>query len=217
LRQIGLVIGMFTVIIGFASGRDLAGLIAYIRTDDFVLALGSLLGLWSFGYGQYRSWQKKHVEIEIARAAPNAIVATPSQAKAQGLQSAPLAALGALAIALLLAACATVGGPETPAQKLYAAQAAYSVAVQAAADYAEGPTADASVVAALNSSNKAVRPAVEYARAYMLCGGSNDSDIVTSGSVAIDCALFDFRPTTVTDYAIVIRSAAIGLLARLAR
>lgn len=117
-----------------------------------------------------------------------------------------------LALALLpLAACATVD-QGTPAQRLYEAQASYGVALAAAVDYAESPTAAPGIVHELNVANKAVQPALAYSRGFILCRGSN-----VPSTAAVDCAKFDFRPTTISSYAIVLRSAAVSILTRIAR
>jgi len=109
--------------------------------------------------------------------------------------------------AVSLSACATVGSPETARQKLYAAYAAYNVAGEAAADYAETPTASPKAVATLNRLRKQAEPGLYYARAYAACRGDNATALAS-----IDCAAFDFRPQTATGYALVINGAARAIL-----
>ncbi len=114
--------------------------------------------------------------------------------------------LFAIAAMLLLAACATVG---SPAQGIYAAYATYSIAVKTAADYAEGPTAEPAIVAKMNAANKRpdVQDAVRYGRAYVLCAGQ------PSGVVGdVQCQLFDFRASTASGYALLLRNTAYALL-----
>ncbi|MBU3078479.1 hypothetical protein [Sphingomonas quercus] len=105
-----------------------------------------------------------------------------------------------------LIACTT---PETPAQGMYEAFGAYSAAVAAAADYAEGPTADPVIVRSLNAVNQAdaVVAARTFGRAYVLCGGSNSATVA-----GIDCAAFAFTPTSVSAQAGALRSATLQLV-----
>ena len=107
-----------------------------------------------------------------------------------------------------LAACATVG---TPGQTLFEAFGAYRLALGAAADYAQTPTANHALVVAMNDANQspAVQTTVTAARAYVLCRGSNMA--VVAG---VDCAAQDFRPTTLSGYAITLRNIAAKLSER---
>lgn len=111
---------------------------------------------------------------------------------------------------LLLASCASLR-PGSANQGIYVAYATYSIALKAAADYSEGPTADRAVVARLNAVNKApgVQTAVTYGRAYVLCQGSK-----TAVVPGVDCSLFDFRAQTAQAYAITLRSVVAALAAR---
>lgn len=111
-----------------------------------------------------------------------------------------------LALGAGLVACVA---PKTPEQGMYEAFGAYSAAVAAAADYAEGPTADPAVVRALNAVNQstAVAAARGFGRAYVLCRGSNAT--VAPG---VDCAAFAFDPATVSAQASALRAATIQLV-----
>ena len=110
--------------------------------------------------------------------------------------------------ALALSACVT---PSSPEQGMYAAYATYGIALKAAADYAEGPTADPVIVHKLNAANQRdeVKTAAAYGKAYVLCG--RNSTAVVPG---VDCSLFDFRASTAQAYAITLRSVATALLTR---
>ncbi len=90
-----------------------------------------------------------------------------------------------LAATLLLTGCV---GSLTPHQSMFSAVGMYDSALTTAVAYSEGPTADPAVVHRLNEANKAVQPAVVYARSYTKCLGSNAT--VTPG---IDCRSLDFR------------------------
>lgn len=113
-----------------------------------------------------------------------------------------------LCAALALSACSTLGTPE---QGMYAAYATYSIALKGAADYAESPTAEPAIVHTMNAANQRpeVKAAVTYGRAYVLCQGSNASSVP-----GVNCALFDFRASTASAYAITLRSVATALLPR---
>jgi hypothetical protein len=114
----------------------------------------------------------------------------------------------ALAGPAMLAGCVTPGSAK---QGLYQAYGSYSIALGAAADYAESPTADPAIVRRLNAANRAepVQFAIKYGRAYVQCSGSNAT--VVPG---VDCTGWDFRSKTASGYAIVLRSLATSLLVR---
>ena len=111
-----------------------------------------------------------------------------------------------LALGAGLVACVA---PSTPEQGMYEAFGAYSAAVAAAADYAEGPTADPAIARALNAVNQSREVAVarDFGRAYVLCGGSNAT--VVAG---VDCAAFTFDATTVSAQASALRAATVQLI-----
>lgn len=112
----------------------------------------------------------------------------------------------ALAGPALLAGCVTPGSVK---QGMYQAYGSYSIALGAAADYAESPTADPSVVRRLNAANKAapVQFAIKYGRAYVACSGSNAT--VVPGVV---CTGWDFSNTTAAGYAAILKSLRDQLL-----
>jgi hypothetical protein len=114
----------------------------------------------------------------------------------------------ALVLFLALAACVT---PTSANQGIYAAYASYSIALKAAADYAEGPTAEPRIVHTLNTVNRRTetRQAVTYGKAYVLCQGNSEAVVV-----GVDCAFFDFKASTAQAYAITLRSVATALLVR---
>lgn len=111
---------------------------------------------------------------------------------------------------LALAACVT---PASVDQGIYAAYGSYAVALNAAADYAETPTADPIVVRKLNALNQSdsIQTAVTYGKAYVLCDGNAQA---VAPDPDIDCSLFDFQESTAQAYAITLRSVAAKLLKR---
>lgn len=110
---------------------------------------------------------------------------------------------------LSLGACSTVGAPETAGQRLYAAYGAYEAASATAADYAETPTANPNVVAALRKAKDQAKPAVGFGKAYIACKGVN-----TTIAPMIDCSLWDFRPASLSRWAIALRAAVAALAVR---
>lgn len=112
---------------------------------------------------------------------------------------------------LFASACTTVERMDTPSQKLFAALSAYQVAVAAAADYAETPTANREVVVALDNviNSDEMKGAVSYARAWAACGGVADGV-----ALSFDCSTFNFSDLTVSQYALIITSGAQKLLRR---
>ncbi len=114
-----------------------------------------------------------------------------------------------IAASLTLSACATIGAPETPGQRLYAAYGAYEAASATAADYADTPTASPKVVAALKRAKDQAKPAVGFGKAYIACKGINSTVTPT-----IDCSLWDFRPASLSQWAIALRAAVAALAVR---
>lgn len=107
-----------------------------------------------------------------------------------------------------LSACATVGNPSTPAQKLYATVGAYDAALAGANAYAAQPGADPAVVHRLNVTNQSTLPAVKFARAYPAC---------KSGATEFQgtpCLSFDFSTQGILANTIVLQSAIVALQQR---
>lgn len=125
---------------------------------------------------------------------------------ASGMQCAPLAVAGAVLVALLVGGCAGTGGIpiSTPAQGLYAALGSYDAAVKSAADYAELPTANPTIVHKIKGAkdDKTVQAAVGYARVYAACQAKSvGTAIIPTTHVMVDCSLFNFTSNTALGYA----------------
>lgn len=105
----------------------------------------------------------------------------------------------------LLAACATVGSPDTPGQKVYAALSVYEVATHAAAEYAVSPTANPTVVKAMDSvvSSSEARTATDFAKTYVSC---------QSVSTDAKCKLYNFSGSNLVKYSLILSSLANQLL-----
>lgn len=79
-RQALLAIGGAVTIIGFLSARDMAGLWAYLQTEEFLSWLGIACMLGSLGWGQARSLWDKADLARLGRLVPNdiAVVKEPA-------------------------------------------------------------------------------------------------------------------------------------------
>lgn len=55
LRQLSLVMGSITAILGFLSSENVAGLWAYVQSQQFLTAIGAAGALAAFLYGQWRT------------------------------------------------------------------------------------------------------------------------------------------------------------------
>ena len=73
LRQLLLVIGGAAAVIGFASASDLAGLWAYLQSDQFVTVFVAGSGLVTLLYGQWKTHRDRVRLVTIAQAAPDAV------------------------------------------------------------------------------------------------------------------------------------------------
>lgn len=80
LRQALLVIGGAVTIVSFLSAKDMAGLWAYLQTDEFIAWVGMAATFGSLGYGQWRSLQNTADLTAIGREVPDdiAVVREPS-------------------------------------------------------------------------------------------------------------------------------------------
>lgn len=135
-----------------------------------------------------------------------------------GVQCAPLAVAGAVAVALAvsLAGCTTgsLPLPKTPAQGIYSVLGQYEAAVHGAAAYAQQPTASPAAIRKIHDAKEtpALRSALRYARAYVACRSMPVGTAIDSTGAAVDCSLFDFSSGTAAGYAATINSIVVVLL-----
>lgn len=73
LRVATILVGGATAIIGFLGARDLVGLVAYIRSDDFVPVAGAAVAAASFAYGQWKTRRERAKLVTAAHAAPDSV------------------------------------------------------------------------------------------------------------------------------------------------
>ena len=81
LRVALILIGGLSAILGFVHARDLVGLIAYLKSDDFVPVAGAAVALASFLYGQWALRKEKREKVILADNVPDPVgfVARPDQ------------------------------------------------------------------------------------------------------------------------------------------
>lgn len=78
-RQFTLILAGAATLIGFLKGRDLAGLIAWVRGDSFALLVTTAAALATFIYGQYRAWKDRRAAVTLTKAVPDTVaVLAPS-------------------------------------------------------------------------------------------------------------------------------------------
>lgn len=204
---ITLVAGISTLIPLIGKG-DLISISAFFAANQGLTFITAAVSVAGFG-GTMWAWVKKHRElVTTASAAPDRVaIVNPAGSE---LLSSPWAAIGALAVALLLCACATVGSPQTPAQQLYAAIGAYDAALHGANVYAAEPGAKPEIKHALAVAATRATPAVAFARAYPLC----HAGVVQIAQDGRPCASFDFSPQGILADVALLQSAIISLQQR---
>ena len=79
-RQLLLAVGGAATLIGFLSAKDIAGLWAYLQTEEFISWLGTAAMLGSLAWGQWRSLQNTADLTTIGRQVPDevAVVKEPT-------------------------------------------------------------------------------------------------------------------------------------------
>lgn len=83
VRQLVVLLGGFVAIAGFLRQRDLAGLVGYLQSGEFVPVVGALAAAAAVTYAQLKTRWRKREAVTMADAAPDsvAIVATPDTPK----------------------------------------------------------------------------------------------------------------------------------------
>ena len=76
VRTIVLVVSAITALAGLASKHDLAGLIAYVQSSDFITAAGVVVSAGVFAWGQLKT-RKRAVQLAtMASILPDTIATT---------------------------------------------------------------------------------------------------------------------------------------------
>lgn len=73
LRQVTLVLGGVAAVLGFVSTHDLAGLVAYLQSEQFVPIFVALSGAASLAWGQVKAHRDRVRLVTIAKAAPDSV------------------------------------------------------------------------------------------------------------------------------------------------
>lgn len=109
LRMLAVLIGGLTVLFGLVAKRDLAGLIAYVQSSDFLVVAGALASLGSFAWGMWKTYRTKHDLVTVARAADDSVATVVESPPAGPTTLASFSLLGLGLAFAMLAGCATVG------------------------------------------------------------------------------------------------------------
>lgn len=142
LRVLVVLVGGATTIASLLSARDLAGLVAYVQSSDFLAVSGALSAAISLVYGMWRTYRIKRDSVTMADHLPDAIATV----RTKPLDSAPLAAIPVLFVLVaagLLAGCSTIGGDvRLNAYKAFlTAQIAFKSAQQTTIAFCSAPAA----------------------------------------------------------------------------
>lgn len=101
--------------------------------------------------------------------------------------------LAAVFLALAFTACAAFGA-KTPAQRFYAAQGAYTIAVEQAAVYTASPNADPAVAEALRAIDAQAGDVIEVAvRARNFANASDRDQALAAAASALDLIAVKLR------------------------
>jgi hypothetical protein len=72
-RVLGVLFTGAIALIGFLKTKDLAGLIAYVKSSDLLAAGSTALSLGILAYGMFRTWLNKRKLVTATAAAPNSV------------------------------------------------------------------------------------------------------------------------------------------------
>jgi len=114
---------------------------------------------------------------------------------------------------LALSACATVTA-ESPAQSVYRAIGAYKAAIAGARVYAQSPTADPEIVAAIATATREAKPVVALGQAFAACAADPSANPIDPLGIPAPCGSFDFSTVGLRNIAIGLQTAAIQLRSR---
>ena len=80
IRQVLLVVGGVIAAVGFLSRHDMAGLWAYLQTDEFATIAATAVTLGSLAWGQWKAYKDRARLVTIAQSAPDnvAVVTAPT-------------------------------------------------------------------------------------------------------------------------------------------
>ncbi len=110
LRMLAVLIGGLTVLFGLVAKRDLAGLIAYVQSSDFLVLAGALASLGSFAWGMWKTYRTKRDLVTVTRAVDNSVGVVVENGPPSNTTLALIPLLGLALVFSMLAGCATVGG-----------------------------------------------------------------------------------------------------------
>jgi len=89
LRQVLLVVGGVIAAVGFLSRRDMAGLWAYLQTDDFATVAATAATLGTLAYGQWKAHKDRARLVAIAESAPDAVAVVTAPTPPPAIEAEP--------------------------------------------------------------------------------------------------------------------------------
>lgn len=123
LRGLAILIAGFTAIIGYIGKRDLAGLVAYVQSTDFLPFAAALIAAGSFAWGVWKNYERKKMLLKVEPYVRDSLLSVQRKPKGPGA----LAVLPMLLVfGMMLSGCATTGGVRLNTDKaFYTAQVAF--------------------------------------------------------------------------------------------
>lgn len=81
MRQIVLVVGGSTSLLGLFQGRDVAGVGQYIMSNDFAIFVAAAATLYTMGYGLLKTLWNKRRSVILANAVPDSVAIVQPHAR----------------------------------------------------------------------------------------------------------------------------------------
>lgn len=108
LRGLAILLAGFTAIIGFVGKRDLAGLITYVQSGDFVPFAAAAIALGSFVWGVWKNYQRKKMLLDVEPFVRDSLLTVQNKPSSRPGPLAILPVLLMVGMTFALSACATV-------------------------------------------------------------------------------------------------------------
>jgi hypothetical protein len=107
LRGLAILIAGFTAIIGFLGKRDLAGLITYVQSTDFLPFAAAVIAGGSFVWGVWKNYERKKMLLKVEPYVRDSLLSVQRKSTGPGTL-AILPVLLLVGMSFALSACATV-------------------------------------------------------------------------------------------------------------
>lgn len=73
MRALGVLFTGAVGILGFLKAKDIAGLIAFVKSSDLLPAFSSVVALGTVAYGAFKTWQRQRKLITAAHSADDSV------------------------------------------------------------------------------------------------------------------------------------------------